>query len=339
MSLASAERRRLFGRRAVRIMLLGSLLVLTGIAVTFTVVSKPHDAAAIAAAERQAQADYDQSRAGYEHFVAECNAAKDRNGGVVDEKFWPPDCAMGGGPQREEFRAENYLPYRFNFAREFHYLIIVFGAVLMLAAFVIGATFVGAEWHSGNMMNLLLWRPRRVPTLLTKLGVLLGGMLGVTVVLGALWTGAFWLMGRYDGTQGTLTADAWRSFGLDGARAAALVLVAAAVGFALASIGRHTAMALGVVVGVALVSEVGVAIVASLLGAHFYQKWQLSTYVTAWLNKKITYSDFSSCDWSQGMCEPIRRSVTWQTSAWVFGVTIVVLVGAALWSMRRRDVT
>jgi hypothetical protein len=31
--------------------------------------------------------------------------------------------------------------------------------------------------------------------------------------------------------------------------------------------------------------------------------------------------------------------ITWHQSAWLFGAALVVLIGAALWSIRRRDVT
>ena len=37
-----------------------------------------------------------------------------------------------------------------------------FAAILALVGFVIGASFVGAEWSTGGMMNLLLWRPKRL---------------------------------------------------------------------------------------------------------------------------------------------------------------------------------
>ena len=40
---------------------------------------------------------------------------------------------------------------------------------------MIGASFVGAEWNSGGMMNLLLWRPQRLKVLSTKLAALLAG--------------------------------------------------------------------------------------------------------------------------------------------------------------------
>ena len=52
----------------------------------------------------------------------------------------------------------------------------------------------------------------------------------------------------------------WQSFALDGARGIGLILAVAAIGFGLASLGRHTAMALGAAIGVFVISEIGLRI-------------------------------------------------------------------------------
>ena len=65
-------------------------------------------------------------------------------------------------------------------------MIVLFGGMLALFGFAVGASFVGAEWHSGGMMNLLLWRPRRLALLAQKLGALLLSVLASGLALGAL---------------------------------------------------------------------------------------------------------------------------------------------------------
>ncbi|GEM_PF-6574150 len=107
----------------------------------------------------------------------------------------------------------------------------------------------GGQMRLFGMMNLLLWRPKRLRVLATKLGTALAGVLTICADYLLVWTGAFWLIARYRGQLGELTPGVWQSLALTGARATALALAATAVGFALASIGRHTAMALGVAVG------------------------------------------------------------------------------------------
>jgi hypothetical protein len=174
--------------------------------------------------------------------------------------------------------------------------------------------------------------------LLTKLGVLLGSVLAIGLTLGALWTAVFWLIGRFDGRLGRLTAGAWQSFAIDGARGLGLVLATAAVAFGLASVGRHTAMALGAAVAVAVISEIGVRIATSAAGVQFGDRFVLSTYAIAWFAKEYVLFDWSApCQ--NTFCEPPEFVVTWQQSAVVFGIGLAVVLFAALWTMRRRDIT
>jgi hypothetical protein len=65
----------------------------------------------------------------------------------------------------------------------------------------------------------------------------------------------------------------------------------------------------------------------------------LSTYVAAWMEKSLTLRDYPTCDFSLGECKPKEMIITWHQSAWLLCAALVVLVGAALCSIRRRDVT
>jgi ABC-2 type transport system permease protein len=337
VSLVRAERRRLFKRRFTRLMLALVVGILAVIAVAVTVNSHRNGPEARAAAEVTARANYEEQKRFYDQMVAECEAAKAR-GEDVTTRF-PPQCDDGGGPRPEYFRPEWYMPYEFNFRAEFGTLVMVFSGILALFAYLVGASFVGAEWSSGGMMNLLLWRPRRVPVLLTKLATLLGGVLGIGVVLGAAWALGFWLIGRYDGITGTMTAGVWRSFALAGARGLGLALALAAVGFGLATLGRHTAMALGVAVGAVVIGEIGLRIALSLMQVRMYERFVPSTYVLAWFNKKWTLLDYRACEFAQGECHPRELVLTWQHSAVVMGVATAAVLALAIWTVRRRDVT
>jgi hypothetical protein len=190
------------------------------------------------------------------------------------------------------------------------------------------------------MTNLLLWRPRRLPVLLTKLGVLLGGVTAVGLTLGALWTLAFWLIGRYDGLPGKMTPGVWQSFALTGLRGLGLALVVAAVGFGLASIGRHTAMALGIAVGLVVVGEIGIGGGLTIAEVTFPERFVLSTYVVAWFQKSLTLVDYNACAVTlTGECEPSTFVVAWPTSALVLGLGTALVLAATIWTMRSRDIT
>jgi ABC-2 type transport system permease protein len=337
--LIKAEVRRLAKRRLTRLMLILLVLGLGTIGVAFTIASHQIGPAQIAAAEAEAQRQYEEAVRQHQQMVVDCEAAKAR-GEDITQRF-PPNCGDDPqfAPQPEWFDASWSLPYEFHFRDQFGIFISVFAGILALFGFIVGASYVGAEWHSGGMMNLLLWRPRRLPVLFTKLGVLLGGVLGVTVVLGALWTIAFWFMGKYDGRTGKMTQGAWESFALSGARGVGLVLAVTAVAFGLASAGRHTAMALGVAIGLGVVSEIGMRIALGIAGVPFGDRWVLSTYAMAWFEKRWELQDFQSCNFTMGECQPDTFVVTWQQSALVFGVGTAAVLAAAVWLMRSRDIT
>lgn len=336
MSLVRAELRRLTKRRITRYLLLLVVLGLTTIAVAFSLASQKIGPEQRAAAQAEADRQFQQVQAYHQQEVAACEAAKAR-GENVDR--WGPNCGKDFGPQREQFEAEWYLPFQFNFRDYFSDTISVLCGILIMFAFIVGASYVGAEWNSGGMMNLLLWRPKRLTVLFTKLGVLLGALLVVSVVLGALWTAAFWLIAKYDGQTGDVTAGAWRSFALDGARGFGLVLATAVVAFGLASFGRHTAMALGAVLAVGVVVEIGLRTVLEIASVPFAGRYVLSTYVASWFEKKLTLEDYRSCEFTSGECLPAQFVITWQDSALVFGIGTAAVLALATLAMRRRDIT
>lgn len=335
MRLIKAEWRRLFKRRFTRYMLLIAVLVLGAIGTAMWLTNQKTGPAQLAAAEQRAQQEYQQALAAYRQHCAELQQRSD-----VDprEKQFCEDPQVG--PQPEHFRAEWYLPPTFEFKREFPAMITVFAGILALVGFVVGASFVGAEWHSGGMMNLLLWRPQRLRVLLAKLGTLLVGLLTVGLVLGAAWTAAFWAIGTYRGTTEGMTPGTWESFALTGARGLGLVLIAAAVGFGIASLGRHTAMALGTAVGVGVVGIVGVAIVlGEMLRLPFWERYLWPTYLIAWMNKSYVIEEWRACEFVMGECRPATLEITWQHSGLLFAAVVVLALGGAMWSMRSRDIT
>lgn len=336
MSLAKAELRRLCKRQVTRLMLLLLVLGLGGIVTAFTVTSEKIGPAQVAAAEASAQQEYDQQVRHHREAVATCEAAKARGEDV--SRNYGPDCGKEYAPVREQFQADWYLPYQFDFREQFGIFISVFAGIMALFGFLVGASYIGAEWSSGGMMNLLLWRPRRRVVLLTKLAVLLGGTLAVSAVLGALWTLAFWLIGRFDGVTGTLTSGVWQSYAISGARGIGLVLAVTAVAFGLASLGRHTAMALGAAVGLVVVVELGLRTALQTSGVRFGDRFIPTTYALAWFEKEWKLFDWRSCQFNNGECRPAEMVITWQDSALVFGAATALVLVAAFWVIRRRDI-
>ncbi|MEV1285928.1 ABC transporter permease subunit [Micromonospora sp. NPDC049679] len=337
MSLFKAEFRRLLKRRFVRYMALVGLLVLVAVAVGTFVTNHKIGPAQVAAAERRAEQEYQQSVQWATQEKQQCE--KDKAAGRTDDKRYPPDCAEMMPPPREAFEARWFLPSTFDFREQFEPMITAWAAILALVAFAVGASFIGAEWNSGGMMNLLLWRPQRLKVLLTKLGALLTGLLALAVVSGGLWAAAFWAIGNLRGTTAKTTAGVWESFALTGLRGIAVVVVAGIVGFALASLGRHTALALGGALGIMVVGQFGLGIVLRMAGVKFVEAWLLPTYLLAWMQKKVILEDWESCQASfSGECKPQTMEVVWQDGGTLLAVAVVLTLGAAMWMMRRRDV-
>ena len=338
MSLFRAERRRLFKRRFTRWMLVVGVLLLGAVAASAFASNHKTTPEVRAAAQREADEQYAQNVRFSEQYKRECETAK--SSGTSGAERFPDDCEVIQPPPREYFTADNYMPPTFTFRTSFPETITVFTMLVALVGFLIGASYVGAEWTSGGMMNLLIWRPRRLQVLFTKLGTLLAGMFSVSVVLGAAWTAGFWAIAVYRGSTERMTPGVWRSLALTGTRGIGLILVMTALGFALASIGRHTAIALGIAGGVALVGQLGLGFALASAGVAFWERWLLPTYLEAWMEKSVRLQDYRVCVASPGGgCEPSTLLVTWQHAGLVFAGMLVLVIGVATWLMRRRDVT
>jgi ABC-2 type transport system permease protein len=336
VSLSKAEMRRLAKRRFTRWLVIGSLAVLAAVAVGMALTNEKVGPAQIAAAQAEADRNYQENLRFAEQDRQRCEAAK----GTADAGSYPADCSQMYTPSREDFQYQWYMQATFEFREEFKNMVFTFAAILALMAFVVGASYVGAEWSSGGMMNLLLWEPRRLKVLGTKLLVLLAGLTGLTVVAGAVWTGVFVLIGRTRGTMDGMTSGAWQSYALMGLRALAVVLTAGAVGFAIASVGRHTALALGAAVGVIVVFQFGLYTVLQLAGVKFADAVLLPVWAYAWMDKELKLEDYNACNYSSsGGCEPGTLTLTWPMAGVGMTAVVVLVVGIALWTMRSRDIT
>lgn len=342
MSLARAEWRRLFKRRFTRWMIVFVVLVFAAIVGGVAMSHQAHDPATIERAEAQAQREFERQQGWMADEIRACEQARDDGQPAQPERHHPPDCEeiREWYPQSADELVDRFMPSTFEFRSQFGDLLTAFAAVLALFGFLVGASFIGAEWRSGGMTNLLLWRPRRWQVLTTKLGALVTGLSVLTVLFAVVWTVAFWLVATSRGITDTMTAGAWQSFGLTGLRAMVAVLVAGAVGFAVASIGRHTATALGAAVAVFVLGGFGMAVLVSAIDARFPGAWLWTTYANAWMDKSVTFRDFSSCGSVRGSgpCEPATLEITWQIAgAGMVGV-VLLLAGAALWHIRARDI-
>jgi hypothetical protein len=117
--------------------------------------------------------------------------------------------------------------------------------VLAVVGWALGASLVGAEFASRGMTTLLTWEPRRGRVFAAKLVATLVAMAVFAVAVLALLALAMWPALAFHGAPlGPDDPSLWSLAGTIG-RGVGLTALAAGIGFALATIGRNTAVALG----------------------------------------------------------------------------------------------
>ncbi|RKN49452.1 ABC transporter permease subunit [Micromonospora endolithica] len=338
MNLVRAEWERLRARRFVQLMLI--LLVLAFGVTAATTLANSHrpTATELASAQREA-AD---ARRGLELAYEQCVARE--QGRLSNEElgldpYYTQNCAdIDPGRMERLPVAADFLRGVFTFAQAALPLLYFLIAFLVLFGFLVGASYIGADLNSGGVVNLLLWRPNRTTVLGTKLGTLLGVVGVVSLLASAAYLGTFWLIGQAAGQPGAVDGEFWRSLAAVWGRGMVLVLLASALGFAAAALGRHTAAALGVIAAYAVVWELGARLVMLILDVPRHERFLLSSYLFAWLSGRMT-------NWDENACRGVGFGTTCDGSWYITqGPALVVLlgltgaaVGAAFVVFRRRD--
>jgi ABC-2 type transport system permease protein len=189
------------------------------------------------------------------------------------------------------------------------------------------------------MANLLLWRPRRLAVLGGKLGALLLSVLVSGLAFLVVWLLLLCGIAAFRGSFGNLTSGVIQSMALTTSRSFALGLVMTAIGFAIASIGRNTASALGIAVGYIVAIEAGGLVVAHLANIARPERFQLSHYVAAWLFKNQTFYGNPVCSAATGQCTESQWFMRMGSAAEVVGILTAALLVWAFVAMRSRDIT
>jgi hypothetical protein len=114
-----------------------------------------------------------------------------------------------------------------------------------IIAWLLAASYIGAEWRTGMMGTLLTWEPRRIRVMIAKAIAAVLVSFVIVMVLQALLVGALYPAAAYRGTTAGTNQAFWRSFSYVGLRSGALAAMAAILGFAAGALGRNTAAGLG----------------------------------------------------------------------------------------------
>lgn len=311
MNLALAELSRLMARRFVQLMV---VLLIAAFGVTL--------ATTVASSHQPTTAEWE--RAEQQVRIAEARIQEVRD----DCERRQVSAAFCEAYAEREPRIEDYLFGVFVFSEEITDLVYFMVAFLALFAFLVAASFIGAELTSGGMTNLLLWRPQRLTVLGTKLATVLAALLAVAVAASVLYIAAFYAIAEVGGVPGDLDGEFWRDLVLTVVRGLGLVLFAASIGFGAATLGRHTAAALGLIATYAIVWEIGARIVLEVVEAARPDQYMLTSYIGAWMAGDVWFYDRYVSD---------QYELTWVHATAVFAITLAAIVGGAFATFRHRD--
>ena len=191
--------------------------------------------------------------------------------------------------------------------------------VLAVVGWGLGASLVGAELASRSMTTLLTWENRRGRVFLTKAvaAVTVTSLLAVVVL--ALTAIAMWPALAVHGAPLRPADPSLATLAGVGARGIALTAVATAIGFAIATVGRSTATALGVGFAYVIVLE---NILGNLIAD--WRRWLLLGNVIVFVSGQDGGADI-----------PGRTVVG--AGLFLTAVAVALLIGAA-GTFHRRDV-
>jgi hypothetical protein len=237
-SLLRAEGHRFRSRRFIRWILLLSLVAYLIIMplVALTQYSKPNPGVL-----EDAQREVDRIVAEQNMFREQCLDDPNRPDEVPVEEFCGPEASAG------DFRVEDFIDQPpFRLATMLPEGAVAIGVISAMLAFLIGATFVGAEWSSRSMVALLFWEPRRLKVMGVKIAVTAAAAALLAVIAQVLWWATAEVIARTRGDRDGLPADFWSDLYGQQGRTVLFVALAALLGFGVANLIRNTGASLGV---------------------------------------------------------------------------------------------
>lgn len=241
----------------------------------------------------------------------------------------PEECAIPE-PTLKDFSVEP-MPFH-EAARTALLMSTVF---VSLAAFIIAASFIGAEYGSGSISNWLTFVPRRGSVFWSKLltvagfAGLLGAVSAVVVLLAAL------VLARLYGSSIT----SLRELAEVSMRSMLAAIGLAVLGFCLGLVTRHTAGAMGILLAFVIVSFVRLGPLNALPWAQRVTPWTPEANLAAILERGYKHYVPVERVTAEGVdIEYVEHHLSLTHGATYWAILLVVLVAISLLIFRRRDV-
>ena len=320
--LVAAELNRLRSRRFTLVALTAILLGLAAFQLAVNAAVTPPSAAEVATARTQ-----------YERDLREYQTHQEENEQSRQE------CLESGSPPEQcsfEPRLEYYVQPATPFAEIARVAVLVAVIGPGLALFLVGASFIGAEFTSGAIGNWLTFVPERSKVFAAKVIALAIGAAAVSAVAVAFTVAAAVLLVRLHGGQVSGLQGVLESAG----RGVILVVVLALLGFCLALLARHTAAAIGVVLGYLMLSFVLAILFNVVPGLQRVKALLVDNNLLAFVWHGHSWVDYYfQPSGGEDMTSPeVERHLSFGASALYWAVLLLAALGAALLAFRRRDV-
>lgn len=299
-TMIGVEFRRLVGRRLLKVLSL--LVVLAFVTIgTIAFVVSDDDPGRVAAAAQKRRAEIAQCVAD----VSTMRDGKPQPEAVGDPLQWCKEQTYGSDP-------------RFPFAH-MHWILATLGVPMMMLGWLLGASFMGAEWANRTVMTTLTWDARRARVLVAKALAVSLVTFGWVVLLQGVFLAAMYPAGAFEGSMVGVDAGWWAETAAGTARAAGLATMAALFGLSLATIGRNTAAALGV-------GFVYLAVIEGLIRAFkpSWIDWLIGDNAGLFLIGDLDVNHLGHSQDAAGL---------------LLGLYTVALVAVAVMVFRKRDIT
>ena len=310
---------RLTSRRFTGIALIMLLLGLAGFQLVLNDALSPPSGEQLATSERAYQQTHREWVANHEQDEQDC-----RDTGA------PPDECVVPEPTLVEFTGS---PTPFKDATG---TALKLSALLAaLVAFMIAASFIGAEYSSGSMTSWLTFVPRRGHVFWSKLLTVAGfavllGMLCATLVFDVAL-----VLAHLHGSR----VESVRELVEMGARSVLSVVVLAIFGFCIGLLSRRTAGAIGVLLALVVVWFVRIGPLSSLPWAQRITPWTPDGNILAIVDHGYTYSVPVERAPADGVnFDLIEHSVSLTHGVAYWSIILALLITCSLLTFRRRDV-
>jgi hypothetical protein len=273
-----------------------------------------------AAAEAEVQRIVEESESFRQQCLADPNLPDDLS----------PEVACGPRLTADDFPVEDFIGKApFDLEGSAAAGAIGFAAAAAVLAFLVGATWIGAEWSTRSIVALLFWVPRRLKVIGAKLGVLVLTSALFGVLAQAAWLAMAGILRATVGTDEPLPDGFWADLLATQARCVLLVVLVALAGFGLADLVRNTGAALGI-------GFVYFAIVETAIGAlrPTWQPWLLTNNAGG----LVAPDGLTLFIWDPPSAqEPTEYVVTNLQGGLLLGAVVAVIVGIGVALFATRD--